>query len=87
MPSRGARRRADGRADGHREPTNLVRLAGTLLLCLIGGFALVGVVDLVLRLTPTMFAMAGLFVGVATWLPVAVPTRSLPGERDTGGTQ
>lgn len=81
MPSPGGKDRADGHAGTHRTTSALLRHAGTLVLCLLGGFALLGAVDVILRLAPMTFVVAGLVIGVTTWLPLTFHPGALPGEQ------
>ncbi|MFG5717921.1 hypothetical protein [Streptomyces murinus] len=57
---------------------NPVGLVATLVLCLLGGAVLAGFAGLLLGLPLPATALAALVIGVGTWLPPAVRSRSEP---------
>ncbi|CAL2068521.1 hypothetical protein FSY75_13565 [Streptomyces sp. TR1341] len=61
--------------DREKDPVGLV---ATLVLCLLGGAVLAGVAGLLLGLPLPATAIAALVIGVGTWLPPAVRSRSEP---------
>jgi 4-amino-4-deoxy-L-arabinose transferase-like glycosyltransferase len=61
-------------------PVWLVVLLG---LCLLGGAVLAGAAEVVLGWSLPFFVMASSAIGIGTWLPLALSTRSLPNESGT----
>ncbi|CAL2073438.1 hypothetical protein [Streptomyces murinus] len=61
--------------DREKDPVGLV---ATLVLCLLGGAVLAGVAGLLLGLPLPATAIAALVIGVGTWLPQTVRSRSEP---------
>ncbi|MEV7502267.1 hypothetical protein [Streptomyces sp. NPDC093018] len=61
--------------DREKGPVGLVAM---LLLCLPGGAVLAGFAGLLLGLPLPATALAALVIGVGTWLPSAVRSRSVP---------
>ncbi|MER7967548.1 hypothetical protein ABTX35_00770 [Streptomyces sp. NPDC096080] len=80
--------RGTGRAStGDGRPLRLTGpagLAAMLGLCLVGAAVLAGAAWLVLGLSLPAFVIAVLVIGIGTWLPMAVGSRSLTGQNSTG---
>ncbi|WP_406446918.1 hypothetical protein OHB14_50600 [Streptomyces sp. NBC_01613] len=65
-----------GPDEQHHEALGRHRGAVSLLMCIVGGLLLAGIVGLFLPFSLRALVIAGVVLGLATWLPMVTGNRS-----------